>query len=205
MNIPDGYMQNAQGHLVPVEQIAPIDLARDELVRDIVAKARVLQTAMIHFKSCTTNDIAAFVQLSAEAYGAELGGEKGNVTLSSFDGRYRVVRSMSDFMEFDERLQVAKQLVDKCILRWSRDSDSKLRALVLDAFQVDKKGKVNTGRVLRLTKLQIKDDPEWAAAMQAIIDSVGVASTKPYIRIYERVGSSDNWAPVALDIAALQV
>lgn len=203
MSTPDGYMKNAQGHLVPTEQIAPIDITRDQLVRDLIKQARELQDALVKFKTTTMDEIAAFMQLSAEMYGVSIGGEKGNITLATFDGRYKVVRSIAEFLEFDERLQVAKELVDQCILRWSKDSDSKLRALVLDAFQVDKKGKVNTARVINLTKLQIKDDPEWDAAMKAIVDSIGVASTKPYIRIYERIGNSETWNPITLDIAKL--
>jgi len=39
--------------------------------------------------------------------------------------------------------------------------------------------------------------------MQAISDAVQVASSKSYIRIYERVGDSDKWQPVALDVAAV--
>ena len=31
--IPEGYMENAQGCLVPIANIRPIDLARNELVK----------------------------------------------------------------------------------------------------------------------------------------------------------------------------
>ena len=38
--IPDGYWEDARGCLIPVEQIKEIDKARDELVREKVAKAK---------------------------------------------------------------------------------------------------------------------------------------------------------------------
>lgn len=200
--VPDGHKRNPQGHLVPIELIADIDLARDDLVQEIVGKAKVLQDSMVGFKTATMNDIAAFVQLSAEQYSAEIGGEKGNVTLTSFDGRYRVVRSIAQHLAFDERLQAAKELVDRCIRAWAAGADPKIRALVEHAFQTDKTGQVNTGRVLTLTRLKI-DDPDWQAAMEAIRDSMQVANSKAYVRIYERIGHSDQWRAIALDIAAL--
>ena len=36
---PDGYMEDAKGNLVPIENVREIDLMRDRLVRDIIAKA----------------------------------------------------------------------------------------------------------------------------------------------------------------------
>ena len=42
--IPDGYWEDARGCLIPVEQIKEIDKARDELVREKVAKAKAMQT-----------------------------------------------------------------------------------------------------------------------------------------------------------------
>jgi hypothetical protein len=38
--------------------------------------------------------------------------------------------------------------------------------------------------------------------MQAIADSVRVASSKAYVRIYERVGDTDDYRPISLDVAS---
>lgn len=198
----DQYKTNAQGHLVPIETIAEIDIARDELVMEIVAKAKSLQHDMRKFKEQMMDDIAAFVSLSAEKYGAHIGGKKGNITLSSFDGKYRISRRIADSITFDERLHVAKELIDKCILRWSEGSNPQIRALVQHAFQTDKVGNINTGRVLGLTRLNI-DDPDWAHAMQAIRDAIQVVCSKAYVSVHERVGDSDNFHQISLDIASL--
>jgi len=200
MNIPDGYRQAADGNLVPVAKIKQIDLARDELVQEIVGKARDLNGVMTNFKTDTFADIAAFVQLSAEKYGAKLGGEKGNVTLYSFDGKYKIQRAMSENIVFDERLQAAKALIDACINKWSEGINDNIHVLVNDAFRVDKEGKISAGRVLGLRRLNIVDT-EWLSAMNAISESLQVVGTKAYIRIYERVGESDKYVPLSLDLA----
>jgi hypothetical protein len=74
--------------------------------------------------------------------------------------------------------------------------------LVQQAFQTDKEGNLNVGRILGLRRLEI-GDPRWQEAMKAISESVQVIGTKQYVRLYERVGDSDRYAPIALDMVAV--
>lgn len=197
----DGYMENAQGHLVPVEQIKPVDLARHELVMEKVDKAKAMQEELAALKGEIMNDVEAFVSLSAEQYGVKIGGQKGNVSLVSYDGQYQIKRQISEHLDFDERLQAAKSLIDECLKDWTEGSPGELRAVVNDAFQVDKEGKINVGRILGLRRLQIMDE-RWKRAMEAISDSIRVTGTKAYFRIYER-NANGKMAAIPLDIAAL--
>ncbi|MCK9987635.1 MAG: hypothetical protein AzoDbin1_04107 [Azoarcus sp.] len=198
--VPPGFMRDAKGRLDPVSRVKPIDIERDKLVMEIVAKARALSSAIADFKRETFGDIAAFVQLSAEEYGAKVGGTKGNITLYSYDGRFKVLRAIQDRLVFDERLQAAKSLIDECIHEWSQGASPEIQALVNDAFQTDKAGSINTGRVLGLRRLDIKDE-KWQRAMAALSDAVTVADSKSYIRVYERVGDSEEYRTIALDVA----
>jgi len=200
--IQDGYMQDAQGRLVPEGSVKDVDKARDSLVREIAGKAMALREAMKGFRNDVMGDVAAFVQLSAEQYGAKVGGNKGNLTLTSYDGRFKVQRSIAETLVFDERLQAAKELIDECITEWTEGSRDELKALINDAFQVDKEGRINTGRVLSLRRLKINDD-RWQRAMQAVSDSLQVAGSKAYLRIYVRRDGDGKYEPVSLDLAAL--
>ncbi|MBO1856824.1 DUF3164 family protein [Burkholderia cenocepacia] len=199
---PAGYVKDARGRLVPESMVKPIDQLRDQTINALVEDAKRLQSQMAEFKAKAFGDIAAFVATSLEEYGVTLGGSKGNVTLLSFDGRYKIVRQIADHIRFSEQLQAAKELVDECIRSWTSDADDKVKALIDEAFQVDKEGKVNTGRVLGLRRLAI-DDERWATAMRAIGDSIRVTGSKPYIRLYERAGDSDAYVPINLDLAAI--
>lgn len=194
MNIPEGYMENAQGHLVPIAQVKPIDKSRDEFVKEKVAKIREMQQELMA-------DTAAFVQLSAERYGAKIGGEKGNVTLETYDRKLRLVRQVSETLAFDEGLMAAKALIDECLSDWCEQAPGELRAVVEQAFRVNKEGRINTNAVLALRKLDISDE-RWMNAMQAIGDSLTVADTKPYIRVYER-DEFGKYHAIPLDMAAL--
>lgn len=195
---------DAKGRLVPRRLVRDIDLARDEIVRELIKEAQRVSHVMADFKRHALETIEAFIQLSAERYEVTVGGEKGNVTLITYDGRFKVTRQVADHLVFDERLQIAKRLVDECIVAWSAGSNENIRALVAHAFQVDRQGKVSTERVLNLRKLDI-DDPKWAQAMRAIGDSITVMSTSAYVRFYERVEGTEQWRPISLDFASVQV
>lgn len=184
-SVPDGYKMNAIGHLVPMESIKDIDLARDEFVLKLVAKAKQFEGVLRAFSANVRDDFQAFVDLSAEQYKVTMGGAKGNIELKCFDGSMAITRDVSELIEFDERLHIAKALVDECLREWTKHSDSKIRTLVESAFQVDKKGNVNTKRILALRKLKI-DDEKWKSAMDAISEAVTVTGTRTYFRFYER-------------------
>lgn len=201
-NIPEGFWQDASGRLVPENLVSDIDKQRDELVKEIIDQAMVVNKLLSTFKQKAFDDIGAFIDLSAEKYEIKLGGRKGNVTLTSFDGKYKVVIQNSEHITFDERLQIAKELIDECIHKWTENTGDEIRALVEHAFQTDKEGKINTSRILSLLKLEIKDEG-WQHAMEAIKDSIQVSGSKRYIRMYKRADDSEDYEPVTLDLAAV--
>lgn len=199
--IPEGWMENAQGHLVREEHVDDYDKARDALVRELVSEAHRVHDVLADFKVKAMGDVDAFVELSGERYDVSIGGAKGNVQLTSFDGRYQVKVQVADRIKFDERIHAAKAIFDECIRAWSDDADSKVKTLLEHAFQTDKEGTINTSRVLALTRLKI-DDERWQQGVQAIKDSTMVASSSSYLRIYER-NKDGKYEKLNLDIATI--
>lgn len=195
------FMLDTQGRQVPLNLVKDVDKERDRIVRDIAKKAMEMKDILLAFKESVRDDIYAFVELSHKKYGVKWGGKKGNISLTTYDGKYRLIISMNDNITFDERLQVARELIGKCIEKWSAGSRSEIRVLVNDAFQVDKQGKISTARVLGLRRLNIEDN-DWKKAMTAITESVQVVGTKQYLRIYER-DDKGEYQMIPLDVAAL--
>jgi hypothetical protein len=195
------YMTDSQGRQVPEELVKEIDKLRDQTVRRIADEAMKMKEVLAAFKQRIRDDIFTFVELSANQYGKSWGGKKGNITLTSYDGKYRLTVAVDETLVFDERLQVARDLIGDCINKWSDVARSEIRILVNDAFQVDKAGKINTARVLGLRRLEIHD-PDWQKAMTAITDSIQVSGSKQYLRFYERNGLGE-YVQIPLDVAAL--
>ena len=177
------YKKDARGNLVPIANIRPIDLLRDELVQKITARARAVQEELQEYRRWAMDEIAAFAELSANQYGTSLGGKKGNIRLHSFDGQYRVQLAMQDALVFDEGLAAAKVLL----------------AIINAAFATDRDGNISTARVLGLRRLNISDE-KWQRAMDALSDSLQVHTSKAFVRVHER-DANGEYHLMNLDIA----
>jgi len=195
------YMEDAQGRQVPSDLVKEIDKLRDQTVKEVMKKTIEMRDTLIAFKKGVWSDIQTFLDISASQHNVSFGGKKGNITITSYDGKHKLMVAVNDTLQFNEKLQVAKALIDNCIKRWSDGSRPELKTLVDDAFYVDKTGKINKDRVLGLRRLEIKDD-EWNEAMQAITDSIQVVSSKTYIRFYQR-NDDGSYSQIPLDVAAL--
>lgn len=200
--VPAGYMRNATGHLVPIDQVREHDKLRDSVARQIGEKALELHEALKHFKTMSLADVADVVSISAQKYGVTLGGDKGNVTISSYDGSIQVRRQVADRIVFTEEIEAAKALIISCIARWSEGASPHILALVDRAFRTDSKGQIKTSAVLELLRLEIDDD-EWKRAMEAIKDSIQNDGTSTYLRVYRRTGPNDAYEAIPLDLAAV--
>lgn len=200
--VMEGYMADAKGRLVPLALIKPVDQERDRLVRELTALAKALNAELTRTKAKIFGDVAAFADMSAEQYGVPRGGAKGNITLVTFDGQFKLQVATAETITFDERLHAAKALIDKCLTQWAQGSDPKIKLLVQDAFKTNDEGDLNVGRIMGLRRLDIKDE-DWQLAMQAISESVQVVGSKQYARFYERVGGTDRYAPIPLDMVAV--
>lgn len=200
--IPAGYMRNTAGHLVPEDQVREHDKMRDQVVRELATEAEDLHARLAAFKKKALGDIDDLVTIAGERYGVKLGGQKGNVTAATYDGSHKVLRSYAERVRFTEEIEAAKALINQCIVRWSQGANGNIRALVDRAFRTDGQGQLKTGAVLELLRLEIEDD-EWVRAMEALKDSIQTAGTAVYIRVYKRVGDSDQYQAIPLDLAAV--
>lgn len=195
------YMPNAKGALVPLGLVRPMDKLIDEAVRKIVAYAVDLEAQIARFRGHTFDDVASLQHLIAQDYGAKIGGEKGNVSLTSYDGTLKVTVQVADLIEFGPELQAAKRIVDECLSEWSEGSRDELRAVVTRAFQVDKEGKINRSEIFTLLRIDIEDE-RWRRAMDAVRDSIRVIGSKTYVRFHRRETVDGKWEPISIDLAA---
>ncbi|WP_374415699.1 DUF3164 family protein [Ectopseudomonas oleovorans] len=200
IDIPAGFVKNAAGHLVPEHQVREHDKLRDQVAGDLAKQAVAISESLAAFKAKALGDIADLIAISAEKYQVKLGGKKGNVSIVTYDGRYKIERAMAERITFTEEILAAKELIDQCIRKWSEGADQHLRILVDRAFRANRQGQIKTGDVLSLLRVEI-EDPDWQRAMEALKDSIQVNGTAVYIRVYQRVGNTDRYEPISLDIA----
>ncbi|MBI1407327.1 MAG: DUF3164 family protein [Caulobacter sp.] len=194
------YRRDAKGALVPDELVKVQDKLEDETVRKVFGYAEELSAQIGRFKEHTFDDVDMLLAVFAQDYSDLRGGQKGNVTLTSYDGLLKVQVQVADLVQFGPQLQTAKSLVDQCLTEWSADSRAEIRAIIQRAFDVDKEGKVNRSELFALLRYEIEDE-RWLNAMKAIRDSIKVIGTKRYVRFYRRAKTTDAWVSVSIDVA----
>ena len=202
IQIPAGFVKNAAGHLVPEHQVREHDKLRDQVARDLASMALSLNQSLTLFKTKALADIEDLIAISNERYGVTIGGKKGNASITTYDGQFKIERAMAERITFTEEILAAKELIDQCIRKWSEGANSHLRVLVDRAFRANRQGQIKTGDVLSLLRVEI-DDPDWKRAMEALKDSIQVNGTAVYIRVYQRIGQTDQYQPINLNIAAV--
>ena len=192
------YWKDAEGALVPVQYIPKDERDADRMVSKIMGKVISFREKMKKFKSELEAEISKYLTETAKKYGEEW---EGNATIYDFGKNRQIEIKVSKHFVFNEKLQLAKQKIDKCIMDWSENSNKKLIALVNKAFKVDKKGNLDAKRILELKSLEIKDK-DWKEAMQLIEESMTVDSTKIYynFRIKDENG---QWKSIPLNFSSL--
>ncbi len=191
---------DAKGGYIPVGNVKPVDLLIDETVRKIMGYMVAASDQISRLKAHTFEDIGGLEALLAQEYGATLGGKKGNMSLTSYDGCFQVKVQVADRLTFGPELQIAKTLLDECLNEWAASARPELQAIVTRAFNTDKEGQINRAEIFTLLRLEI-EDARWKEAMRAIRDAIRVEGTQTYVRAYRRASADQPWQPVTIDMA----
>ena len=199
--VPPGFVANAKRHMIPGELVRDADRLENDVVRRILAFGLDLADQIARFRAHTFEDLAAFLDLLGEQYGRRKTAGKGGYSCTSYDGRLKVQVGVQDRITFGPELQVARELVNECLADWAAGSQPEARAIIQDAFSVDKHGSVNREAIFRMRRLQI-DDERWKRAQQAVSDSIRVEGAKAHVRLYKRPTPEAKWVQVPINIAS---
>ncbi len=191
-------MTDARGNKVPTRYVSKVDKARDRLVRKHFTQALKINKALKGFKAAVMNDTEAFVETLKTEHNIQRGGKKGNLTFTSFDGSLRIEVAQHDSVAFNEKLQLAQELLNQWIRAKANGIDADLQTLITDAFYAVR-GTIRTSRILGLLRLEIKDE-NWQQAMKLIRESIQIASSKEYLRFYEK-GPDGTFNYLPLDVS----
>lgn len=196
-------MIDAQGQSVPVAYVKPYDRERDRVARRILKRWQEERNRLARLKADTLADIAA-LQSYGERNGWAVGGAKGNVQFSSFDGMVRVRLDARTMVEFDDRFRQAQEL----ILAYADElaaatGEQDIVTIIRAALTPSAGGMLARSRVIGLLRLNIKAEM-WRRAMDLLRDCQFVRSGKTYIYVETRSGADGDWDMIPLDIAAIE-
>lgn len=192
------YWRDAEGMLVPEKYIPLNEKKRDQMVEIVIKKVKLLQKTIKDAKKEIAKIVREYLNQIANEYDENW---QGNTKLYNFTRDKEVEVKISKKIAFDEKLQIAKQKIDKCIMKWSQASDKRIVAIVNNAFKVDKTGNVDVKMILSLRKLKI-NDTDWKQAMDLISDAVIIQFTKRYFNFREKKDEG-RFEPIVLNFSHL--
>jgi len=197
------FWTDKRGNEVHRDLVPHEEKLKTELVYDIVEKAVTGVRIMERFKERVTRDIKEYMEMMRQKYNLDVAkGNKGNLTLQSFDGLRKLQVAVQQHIDFDEKLSLAKEKIDAYLKEKTKDADPEIQTLIMNAFEVDKKGNVDAKKIFALKKYKISD-PLWREAMELIDEAVEIVGSKSYIRFYMRESIDEKWRNVSLDFAAV--
>lgn len=201
--IPEGYLKDARGRLIPVESIPEQDKRRDALVALLTAEALELEELIATKRQRMNAAVDEYLDWLKSEKKVKRENWKGNVQLDSFDGSMRVDRRVNEVIAFSETLQMVKTEVDEWLKANMDGANDALKTVVLGAFNVDVKGRVNKQQILKLLRLEIKD-AKWRKAMGLLRDAIHVQTSRQTTNFYVR-GENGAFRQVVLAFGSSEI
>lgn len=140
--------------------------------------------------------------LSQEAYDAFMEEKtstrtsKGNFTWYNFDRSIKIDVSINEPIQFDSlTITAAKQKFDAFLDVNIESKNEFAKQMVIDAFETQRSGSLDTKRVMNLTRYESKiNDPLFSEAVKLINEAIRRPKTKTYFRVWlkDQTGEYQN-------------
>lgn len=195
---------DALGQIVPSKYVKPYDKLRDKIARHIEREWRFTELRLAALKEETIELVEKLQSAAAKAADVDpLGGKEGYIQFRSFDGLITIRVDNAKRTEFDERLQLAQDLIMEAVKEIARDEDNAdLVEIATRAFQPRKSGNLDMQRIRELKTYNVKH-PKWIKAIKIINECERVIGHKRYIRVAAKPDRDSEPVNICLDIAKL--
>lgn len=192
------------GQQVPAKYVKPYERLRDKVALAIAKDWQDAEQRLCKLKARTLQLVEQLQEASTQAADVKaLGGKQGYIQFRSFDGSITVRVDNAKRTEFDERLQLAQQLIMEAVRELSEgDHNADLVEIATRAFQPRSSGNLDMQRIRDLRKYNVKH-PKWVKACEIIADCERVIGHRRYIRVAIRPDPVSEPRNIILDIAAL--
>lgn len=175
------------GYEIPVSQIKPLDLLKDKAAVSISAKFSKISVQLAELKEWAFEQADNVYEQQLKVYkfdGKNTDDMKGNFTFFSFDKSIKVEVAIGTKLEFDDKINMAKAMIDEYLTDLVKGQSSDVALIVNNAF-VTSRGRLDHKKILNLFTLQIKA-PKWIQAMEILKESITTNRSKKYIKVFER-------------------
>ncbi len=193
-----------KGISVPYNRVTKTERLKEKLSVSISKAAIALNNTLVEFKQ-------KCVDSCEKAYQSDLkegkASAKGGFTLYNFDKSIKIERSINENITFDENLiAAAKDKFDEFLKAGTTGVDEMVQELIMSAFSSNKKGKLDSKKVLSLLsyKSRIKENkyPAFHEALTLIEQSIRRPDSKTYFRIWIK-DENNEYQNIDLNLSSL--
>lgn len=191
------------GTQIPVNRLTKAEKLMERHSYKLLSGAQKLNADLVAFKQL-------LIELSNEAYEVfmaekEAKHTKGNFTWYNFNRTIKIEVAISDRIEFDDlTIEAAKARFDEFLKANITSKNEFVKDMILDAFQTERKGKLDVKRVLQLTRYEDRiNDALFSEAVQLINEAIRRPSSKTYFRIWLK-DESGKYQNIDLNLSSIE-
>ena len=197
MKQPETYT-DAAGRQVPASYVPKFAKTKDAAAKKILAAWRKEEARL---KTLWKDTVAAVEKIHAEARKEErlepaAVADKGYFSFRSFDGRIVVRLDRARDVVFNEKLDLAKELIDEAVREIAGETAGDLRTIVESAFKPRGKNRtLDRQRLSDICRMNVRNK-KWLKAVELIKAAAEESARMDYLRVI------DGGAAIVLDLHA---
>jgi len=196
----DNLIEDSQGRLCATSMFSEIDLARDLMVKTEVEIAMNRKDELQKYQSDLLKTIADFFEKSAREYGLEKINPENGMTLTSINGLNKIIIVKTKTTLTNEKILIAKSLLDEMIEKRGTGLDEFFKSLILDAFESSATGQIRVDKIIDLRN-KACNYPEWSAIKKALDNATTSIFKKRYLNFYHRESIKNDWEKIQLNLS----
>ena len=198
----DKYYIDALGDKVPARHVKQYDKLRDRTSQQIARLWKAEEQRLSDLKAKTCALIEKLQEAAAKDAGVkDLGGVKGNIQVRSYDGTITIALDNAKRTEFDERLQLAQELIMQAVRELADgEHNADLIEIATKAFQPRRSGNLDMQRIRDLKSYNVRH-PKWKKAIEIISECERTIGHRQYVRVAVRESGDKKPRNILLDVA----
>ena len=178
---------------------------RDEMVRYLMTKAKDLNRILSEFKEEVFLRLTSFEE-KARNYGDIRSNSKGGFSLRTSDNEMLVRYERNVVNEFDERADMALELIKEFLESTVKKRDQKSYIIISKLLTRNKAGDLNVSRVIQLLDLRNEfNDERWQKAMNLLEESYRDRPISYGVSFYTKNKTTGKDEQLPLNFSAISI
>lgn len=183
----DGTWFDESGTSIPYSRTTKTERLMERFSAKILKEATYLNQRMAKFKE----EVRDMCQEAYDAFMEEKDitkQTKGNFTWYNFNRSIKIEVSVNERIDFDDlTIEAAKTKFDQFLEENIKSKNQFAKEMVIDAFETQRNNKLDTKRVMNLTRYEKRiNDPLFTEAVELINQAIRRPESKTYFRIWQK-------------------